>query len=285
MSTGARQIRAATKWLMELYGELDKARTFGLAAQTAFWLFLSLIPLLAVAGLVAARFTSDKWEHLAPVLGTLPESARSLIHHELDRVARWNGGTVGVTGAAVFVWLASTGVHAIFEAFEAQSKAPRTWVKRRFLAVLTCAALSLVVPALAVLGPVLGRVLDRLAPTLWNSAPRAFVSFVSHVVRLTLSFAIAMAYVSALYWIGIPKGRRTPRALTFGALAAVGLQAAMSYGYGLYLSHFTEQAAYGAGLGLVAATLMALYVFALSLLCGAAVVRKLDADHERRADL
>jgi len=51
----------------------------------------------------------------------------------------------------------------------------------------------------------------------------------------------------------------------------------MSFGYGFYLSHFTEQAFYAAGLGLVAATLMALYVFALSLLCGAAVIRKLDA--------
>src|SRR5689334_15939484 len=123
---GGRRLKSAATWLFELYRDLDHARTFGLAAETAFWLFLSLIPLLAVGGLVAARISTENWEQLTPVLGAMPGSTRSLIHDELERVARWNGGAVGVTGAAIFVWLASTGVHAMFDAFEVQSKAPRS---------------------------------------------------------------------------------------------------------------------------------------------------------------
>src|ERR1041385_3407477 len=131
MSTGGRHIRSAARWLWELCVDLDRTRTFGLAAETAFWLFLSLIPLLAVAGLVAARISTENWEQLTPVLRALPESNRVVLHHELERVARWNGGAVGVTGALIFMWLASTGVHAIFRAFEAQTQTPRTWAKGR----------------------------------------------------------------------------------------------------------------------------------------------------------
>jgi membrane protein len=272
MSRAARNVRTAFEWLRGLYDDLERTRTFGLAAETAFWLFLSLVPLLAAAGLVAARITKANWSRMAPILPSLPDSTRDLIQHELEKVARWNSGTVGLTGAVVFVWLASTGVHSIFEAFEVESGAPRSWIKRRLLAIATCAALSIVVPTLAVLGPGLERIIAMATP---NGSDFEF-STPMDILRGALSFAIAFGYVSALYWVGIPRPGKKRAYLIPGALVALVLQAAMSFGYTFYLSRFTEQAAYGAGLGLVAATLMALYLFALSLLSGAAVIRRLD---------
>jgi membrane protein len=266
MPTAMLVVRSTYRWLRELYDDLDRARTFGLAAQTAFWFFLSLIPLLAVAGLVAARLTLANWTELAPVLGNLPTSTQLLIRRELDAVSQWRGGTIGITGAGTFVWLASTGFDAIFQAFEVQSNRPRSWWRRRLLAIGTCLGLALVVPALAVLGLGLERVTHGFRMDFWT-----------RVARFALSFAIAAGYHSALYWVGIPSPARTLGTILPGALAAVGLQAAMSFGYALYLSRFTHQAVYGAGLGIVAATLMALYLSALSLLIGAAVTRKLAA--------
>jgi len=272
MSAALRHVRSAFEWLRGLYDDLDRTRTFGLAAETACWLFLSLVPLLAAAGLVAARISTTNWRGVAPVLLSLPDSTRALLQQELEKVARWNGGAVGLTGAVVFIWLASTGVHSVFEAFEVESSAPRSWVKRRFLAIATCAALSIVVAALAVLGPGLERIIEMATPS-----ENAFESStIMDIGRGLLSFAIAIGYVSALYWVGIPRPGKRRATLVPGALVAVVLQAAMSFGYAFYLSRFTEQPVYGAGLGLVAATLMALYLFALSLLSGAAVIRRLD---------
>jgi membrane protein len=177
-----------------------------------------------------------------------------------------------LTGAVVFIWLASTGVHSIFEAFEVESGPTRSWVKRRLLAIATCAALSFVVAVLAVLGPGLERIVAMATPNgndFESSAPM-------DIARGTLSFAIAIGYVCVLYWVGIPRPGKRLATLVPGALVAVVLQGAMSFGYAFYLSRFTEQPVYGAGLGLVAATLMALYIFALSLLSGAAVIRRLD---------
>src|ERR1700742_4243132 len=102
----------AFQWIKDVYVCMDRTRTFGLAAQTAFWLFLSLIPLAAVAGLAAARVSAQNWDRLNPLLRELPGATRELIESEMHKVSSWNGGTVSITGAVVFVWLASSGVHA-----------------------------------------------------------------------------------------------------------------------------------------------------------------------------
>jgi membrane protein len=216
--------------------------------------------------------TTANWERVTPILETFPQSTRLLVQEELQRVANWNGGAVGLTGAAVSIWLASTAVHSMFEAFEVESHVRRSWIERRLLAIATCAGLSVVVAALTTLWHGLRRIIALAAPNGGN-----FDSSVSmNLARAILSFVIAIGYVSALYWIGIPRPGRSRWTLVPGALVAVVLQGTMSFGYALYLSRFTEHTVYGAGLGIVGATLMALYLFALSLLSGAAVIRRLD---------
>ena len=42
----------------------------------AFWLFLSLLPLAAVAGLIAAKLASGYWSAAGPLLDSLPGRAR-----------------------------------------------------------------------------------------------------------------------------------------------------------------------------------------------------------------
>lgn len=273
MSAGARHGRSALAWLRGLYDDLLRTRTFGLAAETAFWLFLSLIPLLAAAGLVAARLSTANWQRVTPILETFPPSTRALIRVELLRVARWNGGAVGLTGAAVSIWLASTAVHSMFEAFEIGSLVRRSWVKRRLLALATCAGLSVVVAALTALWHGLQRLIALVAS---NGHHHLASQSSMNGPRAVLSFVVAIGYVSALYWIGIPRPGSARRTLLPGALVAVVLQGVMSFGYARYLAHFTQRTVYGAGLGIVGATLMALYLFSLSLLIGAAVIRRLD---------
>src|SRR5882672_3487458 len=150
-------------WLRDLYVCLDRTRTFGLAAQTAFWLFLSLIPLAAVAGLAAARISSEHWDRVNPLLRSLPVATRGLIQSELVKVSSWNGGTVSITAAIVFVWLGSSGIHALFDALELETGASRPWWKKRALSIATCFGLSITVAILAVLGPGLEGGIDWLA--------------------------------------------------------------------------------------------------------------------------
>lgn len=273
------RIRDATHWLVELYQCMAKGRIFDLAAQTAFWLFLALIPLAAVAGLVAARLSMDNWQRLSPLLVTLPPSTRDLVASELSTVSRWNGGAVGVTSAAVFVWAASSGVHAIFDALEVETGESRSWGNKRLLAVATCLALSVAVAVLAVLGPGMEGALQGLSPYVREIGSfRGAPTLAGRAGRIALSAALLFGYISALYWIGVPPKARRRMPIVPGALVAVSLEATLSVGYSLYVAKMGVGAAYGTGLTIIALTLTALYLFSIAFLVGAAVNRKIAAD-------
>src|SRR5215472_13611318 len=113
---------------------MNSVRTLGLAAETAFWLFLSLVPLAAVGALVAARFAVQNSTMVAPLFASMPQAVRDLVWSELRHVAAWNGGSVGPVAAVVFVWLASSGMHSVFQAFEVETGTERSWLRRRLLA-------------------------------------------------------------------------------------------------------------------------------------------------------
>jgi membrane protein len=274
-------VRSAWRWLVELYECIDRGRTFGLAAETAFWLFLSMVPLAAVAGLVAARLSLENWQELTPVISSMPWSTRQLVQTELVNVSRWNGGTVGLTGALAFAWAASSGLHALFEALETEAGVRRSWFHKRAMAIGTCVALSLVVALLALLGPGV-----EAAETFLGSRVRAFdvvsaaMSTQGRALRVALSLSIAFGNTCLLYRFGVPRtGRAVP--IVPGALVAVALQAIVSVAYPFYVARFGGgEAAYGASLAIVALTLTALYLFVLSLLVGAVVNRRIGAPAE-----
>ena len=96
-------------WIKCLLVRLDANRALGLGAEMAFWLFLSLLPLAAVAGVVAAKLAVGNWSIAAPMLDSLPGATRELLKGEMGKMAAWNGGQVGVGAGVMFVWLASRG--------------------------------------------------------------------------------------------------------------------------------------------------------------------------------
>jgi membrane protein len=264
---------------------MDRTRTFGLAAQTAFWMFLSLLPLAAVAGLVAARVTSHHYDRLNPFFTSMPPAVRDLIKSQLEQVASWNGGAVSITSAVVFVWLGSSGVHALFDALELETGETRPWWKTRALSVVTCAALSVVVALVALLGPGLGTVFDWLAqlmPALHKFDLRG--TWWTLPARVVLMLGLGFGYVCGLYWVAVPPRARGRLPILPGAAVAVAMQVALRYGYGYYIARFSDGAAYTAGLAVIGLTLMALYLFAFALLTGAVVNRKLGMPDEPCGD-
>jgi uncharacterized BrkB/YihY/UPF0761 family membrane protein len=267
----ARLSRAAA-FARDVLARLDRARTLGLAAETAFWLFLSLVPLAAVAGVLAARLTTrGDWADAAPLVGSLPRAAQALLSVELRRLAAANGGSVGVGSAAVFLWLASTGVHSIFDALEIGAGVARPWWKKRLLAIGMCLVLPLVVALLAAVGAELsgaagwiGRSLPAFGGTGAPSAARRLGGFLAGA-------ALVLGYVCALYQVGIPARSRRREPLLPGALLAVALELLFGYAYAFYVSKVGDGGAYLAGLAAIGVTMMGLYLFTTALLVGAVV--------------
>jgi len=263
--------RSALRWIKIVFQNLGRSRTFGLAGEMAFWVFLSLIPIAAVAGLVVAKLAfRDGGSSASGFLSTMPPAMRELLNKELANVSAWNGGAVAPVAAATFVWLAATGVHAVFDGLELETESvPRPWWRKRVLAIATCVALSIGVAVIAVLSIGLS-VMRKFASDAIAGLPLA--SAFSLAVRTAISAAIAVALVSGLYAVGLPHGARKRIPIVPGAIVAVLLQATLGIGYAFYIRRVDYYAGpYQAGLAVIGVTMMALYLLCIALLVGVEV--------------
>jgi len=268
------------EWIKVLWKRIGTGRALGVSAEMAFWLFLSVLPLAAVAGLITAKFASQNWTAASALLDSFPLATREMITNELGRVAAWNGGKVGIGAGVMFIWLASSGIHSVFDGIELETEAPpRPWWKKRVLAVFTCVALSLGVAFLTLLGTGLGWLWELVGGSGLFKALVIESSVLGKVLRLLVGAAVSFGLVSGLYWISVPPAIRKTMPIVPGALLAIGLQVALGFGYGFYVDKAGDSGAYLAGLASIGVTLMALYLFCLALLIGIEVNQMLG---ERR---
>ena len=78
--TGVSSVRKRLlDFLRCVFARLALRRSLGLAAEMAFWLFLSLLPLSAVAGLVTAKLASGNASIAALLLDSLPRATREMV--------------------------------------------------------------------------------------------------------------------------------------------------------------------------------------------------------------
>jgi membrane protein len=256
--------------LAEVVSWFTCRRTLGLAAEMSFWVFLSLVPLLAVGGFVAARVaTSHPWQAVS-AMEALPPPVKDLVMEEADHIASWHGRAVAPIAAVTFVWLASSGISAVFDGLELQSGAkPRPWLKRRVLAVGTCIVLAVGVAILAVLesgvawlGRLVGAHLPPWLVTLVHGPAGT-------AVRWMIGALIGIAMVSGLYRVGVEHGEGMQPRVFPGAVVAVVLMVALGYAYGFYVTKLGGSGSvYEAGLAAVGMTLMTLWLFSIALLFG-----------------
>jgi membrane protein len=256
----------------ELLRAVRRARTFGLAAEMSFWLLLALVPLAAVTGFVAARMAVAYADVTPALFEGAPEPVRAFLSAQVEAVARWHGGTVAPIALAIFVWLAASGIHAVFDALEVQAGASRSWLKKRALALVTCVALSIGIAALlAAMGAVawVARALAGAALSLALSP--TIVGTLSRITAIIAGAALSFVLLCVLYRIGTPRTTRGRARVAPGAALAALLHLVLGTAYSAYVSHVGLKGAYQAGLAVIGATMMTLYLFAIAVLAGAAL--------------
>ncbi len=266
----AQRLTRARASALAWWARFDRTNTLGLAAQVAFWLFLSLLPLAAVAGYILARLTTEHVALQAAVLDAFPIQARELVASELTAVVTGRRGTVGPLAAAAFVWLASGGVHAVFDALECQVGVERPWWKKKLLAIAACLAISVGAALIGLL----------VAGATWvfhlvgHQGPPGLD--VNHgpawrALRFVAILAVGVAVTAAVYALGTPPAARRGAPILPGAAFAVAFNATCAWGYGVYLATFGIGSGYEAGLAAIGVTLTSLYLLALGLLAGASL--------------
>src|SRR5450631_2819209 len=154
MQTMMKSLSSLARWFARQW---SRRRMPGLAAEAAFWLFFALIPLVAVTGLIAARIAKQNMDRWMPILAGAPPATQELVTAELNRVSAWNSGTVGPIAALTFLWLASSRIHALFDALEADLGRARSWLSTRIAALIGCLLLAVSVASLVGGGVLLAR--------------------------------------------------------------------------------------------------------------------------------
>lgn len=257
--------------LAEVLSGVSRRRTLGLAAEMSFWVFLSLVPLLAVAGFVAARLAATHPWAAFSAMRAIPPQVRDLVMTQVNRVASWRGGAVAPIAAATFVWLASSGVSAVFDALELQSGArPRPWLKKRALAIATCIALSIAGAVIALLGAGVAWLVGIAGAHLPPWVVSAVHGAAGTIARWIAGLLLAIAMVAGLYRVGVPRSEDVRPHVLPGAIVAVVLMVALGLGYGFYVTHLGGSgSAYQAGLAAIGVTLMTLWLLSIALLLGA----------------
>ena len=107
------------------------------ASGMAFHFFLSLMPLLVVLGFLLGKFVQQRGVDalLDPLLEATPSMATQVVRHELERLAGQNGALAPVAIIG-FVWLSSSGVHGLINAFERAARASkRPWWQKRLISI------------------------------------------------------------------------------------------------------------------------------------------------------
>jgi membrane protein len=265
--------------IKRMFKHLNDVRTFGLAAEMAFWVFLSLIPLAAVAGLVSARLAVHHWGAVAPLLTSLPPAAQRFIADRLVGVAAWNGGTVGLPAALVFAWLASSGVHAVFDALEIQTQSSRPWWKKRLLALGACVGLSIGFGALALIATGLGWITRLLTNVpLVGAAEQSTLT--ERAVRVVAGGLVLFGLNAGLFWVGVPQCHRRRTPIAPGALLATFLETALGASYALYIHTTGTGDAYQGALAIIGITMTTLYLVSVAILVGAELNRFLAVRHD-----
>jgi membrane protein len=245
------------------------SRVVDSATAAAFWLFLSLLPLAAVAAMVAANIAIADVSVLHSIFTVVPESSRELVGSELGKVAALRGGTTTPISFVVFVWLASSGVHGLLDAFDATTRCKRSWLHKRAVAIAMCVALSVGVGALAAFAGALRRVMPALAS-------------LHRPERVLLGFVFEAALISLLFMTGISRRARKTMPVIPGAIASAVLHTALASGYVVYISSLGTGSAYQAGLATIGVTMTVVYLFTLSLLVGVTINAVLDDERASR---
>lgn len=245
----------STAILRDLVARANRSRVLDVAAGIAFWVFLALVPLATVGGLLTAKIAREAPD-LGRFLAPLPPVARELVTSELSRLAAFEGDKLTPTAILVFLWLASSGVHAIFDAMEVETACPRPWWKKRLVAILVCVFLSIGSALLAIIVPGL-RYLTQGVPGLAVEIGGALFAGL-----------VALGMAAGLFVAGVPKAARREMPILPGAALVVILEAVLGNAYGFYISKAGIGSAYLAGLAVIGVTMTALYLSALALLVG-----------------
>jgi len=252
-----------------LYEEINRTRIPSIGAAVAFFMLLSLVPLLMVASaLLGLLPIPNLFQQLLDMMSMLiPPDAMVFVKGLLSSLITPYAGRILSFGILSYLWAASGTFTALIDALNIayDVKIQRPWWRDRVQALLltfTSGGLALISLLCLVAGPHAVHILSYLIPI-----PEVF-AFLWPPVRVCLMLITFILGIELLYWLG-PNQKATLRSSLPGAAFAVLMWYLGSTILSYYLDHLSNYSATYGSLGAIIGLMLWLYLTSISILVGA----------------
>ncbi len=268
---------------MVIFNEINRTRVPSIGAAVAFFMLLSLVPLLMVASaLLGSLPIPNLFQQLLDMMSMLvpPDSmvfVKGLLHSLITPYAR----RILSFGILSYLWAASGTFTAFIDALNIayDVREARPWWRDKLQALLltfTSGGLALISLLCLVAGPHAVHLLSYLIPV-----PEVF-AFLWPPIRVCLMGGTFILGIVLLYWLG-PNTKGTLRSTLPGAALAVGMWFLGSTLLSYYLQHLTNYSATYGSLGAIIGLMLWLYLTAIAILVGAELNAELIKQATRSA--
>ncbi len=249
--------------------QMTKKNIGAFAASTAFFLFLSMIPLLMALCAILPYTTLTEENLISAIMQFTPDAMHALVISIVSDVYARSAGTITVF-AIVTIWSASKAMLALIRGLNAvhDFEERRNYFVLRFIAcIYTVIILAAMIVALLVM--VFGNVIVNLL--LADIPPlHILVQFIMHF-RFLLSWLV-LTLIFALIYAYVPNSKLRFKGQIPGAAFSAILWSAASYAFSVYVDHFNGFGTYG-GLTTVVIMMIWFYLLMYILLIGAHINR------------
>lgn len=249
--------------------QMTKKNIAAFAASTAFFLFLSMIPLLMAlcAVLPYTKLTEDNL--INAITQFTPEAMEALVISVVSEVYARTAGTITVF-AIVTVWSASKAMLALIRGLNAVNdfEERRNYFVLRFIACIYT-VIILMATILALFVMVFGNVIVNLL--LADIPPLHFVFRIIMHFRFLLSLVV-LTLIFALIYSYVPNNKLRFKSQIPGAAFSAVIWSAASFAFSVYVDSFNGFGTYG-GLTTVVILMIWFYLLMYILLIGAHINR------------
>ena len=240
-------------------------------AALSFWVFFSLFPfILFLVALLSFLGIPSFFDWLVEQAQTvMPEQAMGQVEETVGQIRSGASGGLLSFVVVVALWPASAAVrmamHALNVAYDVE-EVRAAWKRFSLSIVYTIllAALVIVAVGLMLVGP---RVMEWLAEQ--AGLGPLFVMFWAWL-RFPVAILLLMVFVALVYYM-FPNINQPFRFITPGAILAVLVWLAASFGFSFYVSNYVNLHAIYGGLGAIIVLLLYIFISAAVLLFGAEV--------------
>lgn len=252
--------------LKEFYERIMMVDVFGLAAQLAYFLLLSLFPFLLFLFNLIGYFSLNGEVILQAFVNYAPPQVYDLIESNIESLLENQSGGLLSIGIFGTLWAASNGVNAIRKALNRAYgiKPKRIFIIYRLLSILVTIGIFIVI-IVGLLLPVFGKIIGEYFFS-WFGFSTEFLQLWETFRWVTSSVIFFIALV-ALYRLS-PHQKVYFKHIVWGALfSTVGFQL-VSWAFSFYVGSLRNYSATYGSLGTVIVLMIWFYLFGVIVLIG-----------------